>query len=173
MQRERLEEMNKDKYYTFNNYMNENDLSATEEDYIEMIYRLCQSNDHQTRVMDIARVLHVKPPSVTKMVKKLKDLNIVDYKRYGCIRLTEGGIKTGKFLVHRHNAVKSFLTLLDVQGDLHEDTEKIEHTISENTLKRIEKLVYFFQSKPEVLNELISIKDFDVSKKTNLISNFD
>ena len=131
-------------------------MSATEEDYIEMIYRLCEKNNGHTRVNDIAHLLHVKPPSVTKMVKKLKDLDIVDYKRYGGIQLTEKGIEVGKLLLYRHNVVKKFLTLLEVKGDIHQETEKIEHTINKNTLRGIEKLVHFFQNKPEILKEFIS-----------------
>ena len=148
--------MDCNEYYTFNNYMSEKDMSATEEDYIEMIYRLCEQNNGHTRVNDIAHLLHVKPPSVTKMVKKLKDLNIVDYKKYGCIQLTKKGMETGRLLVYRHNVIKRFLTLLQVRGDIHQETEKIEHTINKNTLRGIERFVLFFEHNPERLHEFLS-----------------
>lgn len=148
--------MDYNEYYTFNNYMSEKEMSATEEDYIEMIYRLCEKNDGHTRVIDIAQLLHVKPPSVTKMIKKLKDLNIVDYKRYGCIQLTKKGVETGRLLVYRHNVIKRFLTLLEIKEDIHQETEKMEHTINKNTLKGIERLVSFFEQNPERLNEFLS-----------------
>ncbi len=148
--------MDHNEYYTFNNYMNEKEMSATEEDYIEMIYRLCEKNSGHTRVNDIAQLLHVKPPSVTKMIKKLKELTIVDYKPYGCIQLTKKGIETGRVLVYRHNVIKRFLTLLAVKGDIHEETEKMEHTINKDTLKGIERLVDFFEHNPERLNEFLT-----------------
>lgn len=151
--------MESNEYYTFNNYMSDKDMSATEEDYIEMIYRLCEQNKGHTRVNDIAQLLHVKPPSVTKMIKKLKDLSMVDYKRYGSIQLTKKGLETGRILVYRHNVVKKFLSLLEVKGDIHEETEKIEHTINKNTLRGIEKLVCFFEENPERLREFISYTD--------------
>ena len=56
-------------YYTFNEYMKNNNLTPSEEDYIEMIYRLTMEND-KVQVKDISTKLNIKPPSVTKMIKK-------------------------------------------------------------------------------------------------------
>lgn len=60
--------MAKDSFYTFSEYMKENPLTVNEEDYIEMIYRLCQTTNH-TRVNDLSNALNVKPPSVSNMLK--------------------------------------------------------------------------------------------------------
>lgn len=145
--------MSDDKYYTFNNCMNVNDLSAAEEDYLEMIYRMCIENDGYTRVNDIAFTLHVKPPSVTKMIKKMKEDGIIDYKRYGRIKLTEKGTEIGKFLLYRHNTVKNFISLININENIHEETEKIEHTISKTTLEGLKKLTQFFETNPEILEK--------------------
>ncbi|MPW27303.1 Fur family transcriptional regulator [Alkalibaculum sp. M08DMB] len=148
--------MSTDKYYTFNSYMNINGMSASEEDYLEMIYRMCVKNGGYTRVNDIACYLHVKPPSVTKMVKRLSESDIIDYKRYGLIKLTDKGIELGKFLVYRHNTVKEFLRLVNVEQNLHEETEKMEHTITESTLEGLKKITEFFKSNPEILKKFES-----------------
>ena len=60
------------------------------EDYIEMIYRLSHDKGF-TRVGDLSKELNVKPASTTKMIRKLNELSLVIYERYGYIRLTEDG----------------------------------------------------------------------------------
>ena len=66
----------KDDYYTFNEYMKNNNLTPSEEDYIEMIYRLSLEKEN-VKVKDIAHELNIKPPSVTKMIKKLGEKHTV------------------------------------------------------------------------------------------------
>lgn len=143
--------MDKEEFFTFREYMNKdhNQLSACEEDYVEMIYRLCQKHNGFTRVVDIANALNVKSPSVTKMIKKLSVKGYLKYKKYGIVELHEWGIKMGKELLFRHNTVEAFLILLDIKEDILEETEKIEHTINADTLFAIRKLVQFFVEHPE------------------------
>lgn len=56
-----------EKFFTFSQYMKNdtNIISASAEDYIEMIYRLSLKNGF-TRVNELAISLNVQPPSVTK-----------------------------------------------------------------------------------------------------------
>jgi Mn-dependent DtxR family transcriptional regulator len=79
-------------YFTFNEYMKNNKLTPSEEDYVEMIYRI-NLNRGNVQVKDVANELNIKPASVTKMVKKLNDKDILEYKKYDYIKLTEWGIK--------------------------------------------------------------------------------
>ena len=61
----------KSNFYTFNTYLKneENLITATMEDYIEMIYRLSEKEGF-TRVGDLSKALNVQPPSISKMIKK-------------------------------------------------------------------------------------------------------
>ena len=63
--------MKKD-FYTFREYMKNVDklLTASMEDYLEMIYRLSYDNGF-TRIHELSSALNVQPPSATKMVQKL------------------------------------------------------------------------------------------------------
>ena len=89
-------------YFTFNEYMKNNKLTPSEEDYVEMIYRI-NLNRGNVQVKDVANELNIKPASVTKMVKKLNDKDILEYKKYDYIKLTEMGYKVGNTLLKRHN----------------------------------------------------------------------
>lgn len=148
----------KEDYYTFNEYMKNNNLTPSEEDYIEMIYRLSLEKEN-VKVKDISHELNIKPPSVTKMIKKLGEKNMLKYRKYDSIELTELGISAGNRLLKRHNIVKEFLTIIGVKESLHEETEKIEHTINVETLVRIEELIYFINVNQDIKQRFIDYKN--------------
>lgn len=137
------------KYFTFNEYMKNNKLTPSEEDYVEMIYRI-NLKYNNVKVKDVAKELNIKPASVTKMVKKLNDKNILEYKKYDYIKLTDIGYKLGKSLLKRHNTIYRFLQILGVKQNIHEETEKIEHTINYDTLEKIDALIEFFSQNKDV-----------------------
>lgn len=145
-----------EKFFTFSQYMKNdtNIISASAEDYIEMIYRLSQKNGF-TRVNELAISLNVQPPSVTKMIKKLSSLNLIKYEKYGVIILEEEGKYIGKLLLKRHNTIEDFLKLLDINDKVLEETEKMEHTISNDVLSGICKLLDFFELNPPLKDELL------------------
>lgn len=145
-------------YYTFNEYMKNNKLTPSEEDYIEMIYRLNLEND-KVQVKDISNKLNIKPPSVTKMIKKLNDKNMLIYKKYDSIELTSLGESVGEKLLSRHNTIKEFLTILGIKESIHEETETIEHTINVETLMKIEELINFFRNNEDILRKLKSYQE--------------
>lgn len=137
-------------FYTFTGYMKKADgLTAAMEDYIEMIYRLSMAKGF-TRINDLSSSLNVQPPSATKMVQKLAELNLADYEKYGFIILTEEGKKIGKGLLRRHMMVEEFLRLLGVSDSVLEETEKIEHILDEETLRCISLFVAFIKDNPEM-----------------------
>lgn len=141
-------------FFTFRELMKRDDdvLTASMEDYLEMIYRL--SRDHGfTRVSELASALNVQPPSVSKMIQKLAEQGMVNYEKYGVIILTRKGKKLGKELLYRHQVVEDFLRILGVTEGLLEQTEKIEHTLNAQTLKEIARLVKFFKERPELIAE--------------------
>ncbi|MRN26050.1 MarR family transcriptional regulator [Romboutsia ilealis] len=145
--------MNKrEEYYTFNEYMKYNSLTPSEEDYIEMIYRL-SLNEDKIKLKEISTSLNIKPPSVTKMIKKLESKNLLIYRKYDYIQLTDIGEIVGKRLFDRHNVVYSFLETIGLKEYIHEETEKIEHTISIETLLRIDELINFFGENESLLKK--------------------
>ena len=145
--------MNKrEEYYTFNEYMKYNSLTPSEEDYIEMIYRL-SLNEDKIKLKEISTSLNIKPPSVTKMIKKLESKNLLIYRKYDYIQLTDIGEIVGKRLLDRHNVVYSFLETIGLKEYIHEETEKIEHTISIETLLRIDELINFFEENEVLLKK--------------------
>lgn len=146
--------MSDQEYYTFSEYMRKDQelLSPSAEDYVEMIYRLSKDQGF-TRVIDLATALNVQPPSVTKMVQKLSEMDLIKYERYGVIMLEDKGNVLGKALLNRHNRIMEFLKILNIKEGLLAETEKMEHTINGDILTGIEDLVDFFRDNPDILDK--------------------
>ena len=99
------------KFHTVRGYQlleqNKKILTSAMEDYLEMIYRYSLTEGY-VRINTISELLNVQASSATKMVQKLSQLGLVDYKKYGIISLTETGSEIGKFLLERHQTIEYF-----------------------------------------------------------------
>lgn len=151
-------------FFTFREYMRKEQefLSPSGEDYLEMIYRLSKEKGY-TRVNNLAQALNVQPPSVTKMIKKLSELEFIKYEKYGVIVLEPNGVEKGKALLERHNLIEKFLRFLKVDEGLLEETEKIEHTISNEILEGIKDIVDYFEENPKKLREFNQYRELHKS----------
>ena len=142
-------------FYTFGEYMKKEDsnITASMEDYIEMIWRLSM-NTGFTRMNELSEALNVHPPSATRMVQRLGKLGLLKYEKYGVIILKENGIKLGKFLLKRHNTIEAFLRLFSIpEKMILTETEKIEHTLSSETTKCFEDYVSFIKDNPDIIDK--------------------
>lgn len=139
-------------FYTVRGYallnQEDNSLTPSMEDYLEMSYRLSKDKGF-TRISDLASALNVQPPSASKMVSRLAEMDYLIFERYGVIQLTEKGTRIGRYLLNRHKIIESFLKTIGVKENILEQTEKIEHFLNENTLERIEVLLKFLSKHQE------------------------
>ncbi len=153
--------MVKNDFYTFNEYMKkeDNSLTASMEDYLEMIYRL-SLNTGFTRIHELSNALNVQPPSATKMVQKLAEFKLLKYEKYGVVILQDSGKKLGQLLLNRHNVIENFLRILDIpESNILNETEKIEHTISKQTAACFQDFVEFMKNNPNILDEFKSYRN--------------
>ncbi|MBO2520426.1 MAG: transcriptional regulator MntR [Clostridia bacterium] len=134
--------------------------TATAEDYLERIYALIEEKGY-ARVSDIAEALQVRPSTVTRMVQKLDEQNLLEYQRYRGLSLTEEGERVGRSIHRRHKALEAFLHLLGVhdQATVQNDIEGIEHHLSSRTLHRLTQMVEFFEAHPDLLRRFQEFRD--------------
>ena len=128
-------------------------LSSQMEDYLEIIYQLCQENG-LARVKDIAVRLAVSNPSVVGALKNLKSRKLVMQEPYGYIRLTKRGNRLAAAVMQKHEVLRSFLEkilALDPETAAR-DACKMEHAISAKTLKRFAELMEFIEKAPKGAN---------------------
>ncbi|OEH86861.1 DNA-binding protein [Desulfuribacillus stibiiarsenatis] len=164
----------KEKFFTARGYeisADEDTLTPSMEDYIEMIYRLSGNVGH-TRTHDLASSLNVQPPSVTKMIQKLNDKNLIVYEKYGNIQLTVQGQELGKYFLERHNIVKNFLIVLGIEENVQKHVEQIEHYIGWNTFQAFQTFVEFMEENEHIQKQYITFRNnrekFLLSEKNTL-----
>lgn len=131
---------------------NKNMLTSALEDYLEMIYRNSLSEAY-IRINILAQLLNVKASSASKMVKKLGQLGLVNYEKYGIVTLTDEGKKLGEFLLNRHNIIENFLSFIGCKENALIQTELMEHIITTDTVKNMQILYDFFESNKDILEK--------------------
>lgn len=113
------------------------------EDYLKAIYTLQQDNAGVTTSMLGERLGGIKPGSVTGMLKKLHELNLVTYTPYQGVRLSDAGEKIALEVIRHHRLIE--LYLVEALGyswdEVHEEAEKLEHYISAKFAARIAALL--------------------------------
>jgi len=107
-------------------------LTTAHEDYIKAIY-LLRSQDEEVTNSALANHLNVSPASATNMVKKLADLNLVEYEPYQSISLTVSGERVALEVLRHHRLLELYLHQeLKLPWDqVHAEAERLEHVISE------------------------------------------
>jgi len=129
-------------FYTLKGYalLENNAITSSMEDYLEMIYRI-HSSGEAVRIGALAQSLNVKPSSASKMVGNLKKQGLVLFEKYGYIKLTNTGSELGKYLVFRHDTLHHFLCYINQSQNELEQVEKIEHFINVETVRNIKRLL--------------------------------
>lgn len=124
-------------------------LTYAMEDYLEAIFDLGQEK-RIVRVKDIAKRLDVKMPTVTSMLKTLRERGLVNYQKYEYVDLTRAGTKVGREMRRRHEVLFRFLTdILKVSPKkANEEACKMEHTLSAATLARLTDFMDFIHACP-------------------------
>jgi DtxR family Mn-dependent transcriptional regulator len=110
------------------------------EDYLEMVNFL--SDEGEVRVTDIASRLGVSKPSVLTALKALEQQGLLEHQRYRTVSLTQKGVLLSSEIRERHNFLTTFLRdTVGVSAEIaEEDACKMEHILSEETLRKMKSL---------------------------------
>lgn len=84
--------------------------------------------------------METKPSSVTDMIRRLSDKDLVLYQRYKGVLLSDSGKKIATNVIRRHRLWEVFLVeKLNFQWDeVHEIAEQLEHVQSEELIYRLD-----------------------------------
>ncbi|MDC7235021.1 MAG: metal-dependent transcriptional regulator [Spirochaetales bacterium] len=136
-------------------------LTPSLEDYLEAILQLEEKN-RVARVKDIAERLSVQMPSVTGALKNLKSKGMIEYEKNSFINLTDQGKVLAKAVLKKHTILVNFLenALLLDESKAAEEACRIEHSIDQDTAKRLKNLSdYLIEKLPkEELDKIIQGK---------------
>ncbi|MGA7879176.1 MAG: metal-dependent transcriptional regulator [Desulfoferrobacter sp.] len=124
-------------------------LSASLEDYLEVIFHLEESN-RVARAKDIADQMNVQRASVTGALKALAGRGLINYSPYSYITLTTTGRKVARGIIHRHNTLlEFFVTALQLTPEEAEANAcRIEHSIDLVAVDRLVRFLEFIKTCP-------------------------
>ncbi|MDX1542592.1 MAG: metal-dependent transcriptional regulator, partial [Christiangramia sp.] len=98
----------------------------------------------------LAEEMQTKASSVTDMVKRLSDKDLVNYKKYQGVKLSEAGKKAAIEVIRKHRLWEVFLVeKLGFNWDeVHEVAEQLEHIKSEKLTKELDKFLEYPKKDP-------------------------
>src|SRR5947208_4515608 len=106
-------------------------LSEATQEYLESVYWLYESGIERTQA-NLARALQVSQPSVSEMLRRMVDDELVSRDEAKLINFTDRGREVAERIVARHRLVEAYL--VKVMGipwdDVHEEAHAMEHSIS-------------------------------------------
>lgn len=119
--------------------------SLSEENYLKAIYALNHEDGISASTNQIAERMNTKASSVSVMLKKLKEKDLVNYQKYHSTELTEKGKKVAISIIRKHRLWEHFLVnKLNFNWDeVHDIAEQLEHIKSEELTNRLEALLDF------------------------------
>ncbi|WP_456330638.1 metal-dependent transcriptional regulator [Archaeoglobus sp.] len=113
------------------------------EEYLEAIYDIQEETNKVAKTGELAKILNVKPSSVTEMLIKLRDMGYVDYQPYKGAKLTRKGEEIAKRIKKYYLALYHFFKdYLGIEGELAEKLScELEHHITEDAFVRVCRII--------------------------------
>ena len=153
-------------------------ITRSEENYLKTIFSVFMQTQNNVSTNEIANLLDTSPASVTEMIKKLQDKDLVIYEKYNGVRLSNEGETKAIAIIRKHRLWETFLVRkLDFSwSEVHDVAEQLEHIKSEKLIDKLDQLLNYpkfdphgdpIPSKNGVFNyqERISIFEMDVNEE--------
>ena len=123
-------------------------LTTSKEDYLKAIWSLSErraEGKSEAGTNDLAEMLAVSPPAVSRMLKRMEKQSLVSHTPYYGVRLTDKGREVALHIVRRHRLLELFLwkVLKYDEHSVHDEAERLEHHISDEFEEKIDALLGF------------------------------
>jgi len=147
-------------------------LSQSEENYLKAIYSLSQDVTDAISTNLLAEKMATKASSVTDMLKKLSEKELISYQKYQGCELTSVGKKAAIQIIRKHRLWEVFLVnkLNFGWDEVHEIAEQLEHIQSTKLTDRLDEYLGFPKVDPH--GDLIPDKNgvFEKINKNSALS---
>jgi DtxR family Mn-dependent transcriptional regulator len=116
-------------------------LSPAEEKYLRTIYHLLAERREKVSTNEIAAAVQTKAASVSDMLKRLAGKQLIDYRKYYGVSLTEEGRKTALHIIRRHHLWEVFLVdkLKFSWDEVNAIAEELEHVKAPLLVRRLDE----------------------------------
>jgi DtxR family Mn-dependent transcriptional regulator len=120
-------------------------ITSTEEDYLKAIFKIAEKENKAAATNKLAESLGTSPASITDMIKKLSEKNLVTYRKYYGVTLTQEGSRVATALIRRHRLWEYFLVekLRFPWHEVHNIAEQLEHIKSDDLLSRLDAFLNY------------------------------
>ena len=125
-------------------------VSEAIENYLETIYILSQQQN-EVHAIDICSYLSYSRPTVSIVLRQMREHGLVTVNEENHIFLTEEGLSIAMHMYERHELLTRMLMLLGVSRETAlRDACKIEHDLSEETFEAIKHHIQEYEQKKKV-----------------------
>ncbi|WP_026951731.1 metal-dependent transcriptional regulator [Algoriphagus mannitolivorans] len=116
------------------------ELTVSEENYLKAIYHLSEGGKKSVSTNDIAAEMKNKPASVSDMLRKLGEKEVIEYRKYYGLQITETGKRYALQTIRKHRLWEVFLVekLNFAWDEVHEVAEQLEHIHSPLLIQRLD-----------------------------------
>ena len=118
-------------------------VSQAEENYLKAVFAISEKEGKSATTNAIAATMQTTAASVTDMLKRLADKNLIAYEKYRGVLLTPDGRRIATELIRKHRLWEVFL--LEKLGfawdEVHELAEQLEHVHGNNLVQRLDNFL--------------------------------
>ena len=113
-------------------------ITRSVEDYLKAIL-LLEAKGQPALTSDIAEQLTLSAPSVSGMIKRLSDQDLIEHAPYRGVVLTSSGRRVALRMLRRHRIIEAYLVgfLGYALDTVHDEAERLEHAVSEVLIERM------------------------------------
>ncbi len=118
-------------------------ITTAEENYLKAIFKIAEKEGKAVLTNSIAGAMNTAAASVTDMLKRLSEKELIKYEKYKGVALTEEGSHLATVLIRKHRLWEVFL--VDKLGfawdEVHDLAEQLEHVQGELLVDRLDSFL--------------------------------
>ena len=149
-------------FYLYSQKLFYNMITLAEENYLKAILVISLDTNERASTNAIADEISTSAASVSDMLKKLQEKELIKYEKYKGVELSEKGNNLATSIIRKHRLWETFLVnKLDFNwGEVHDVAEQLEHIKSVELVDRLDSFLGFPKFDPH--GEPIPTKDGDI-----------
>lgn len=120
-------------------------VSSTEENYLKAIFKISEKEGTPVSTNSISSSMNTSAASVSDMIKRLAEKDLVLYEKWKGVRLTDKGREIATSLIRKHRLWEVFLVdkLNFAWDEVHPLAEQLEHVKSDTLVNRLDEYLGF------------------------------
>jgi DtxR family Mn-dependent transcriptional regulator len=117
--------------------------TQAEENHLKAIFKIAEREGKPVLTNAIAAAMNTAAASVTDMLKRLADKQLITYEKYRGVQLTEDGHRLATTLIRKHRLWETFLVkkLGFAWDQVHELAEQLEHIQGDALTARLDQFL--------------------------------